>query len=742
MTRLPRLVAGLASLALVGAAPAEAQVVEVASAEVLGARTTAGPRVTQPAVSLADAVELTLRHSPDINRAVERVRTAGGRRQQSKGLFDTTLRSTPDLTFTLQQLVPGLKSNEVSKRATIQAIANQYTLLSVILRQVIEDTPTDPIPCPSNLSFDIPGIGLDRLDDTTRRLLGVSRDLPGTVAINLGDLPTSGQLSNGAVVTGVDLGDICATPVEPFFSPEAFNGVLRRIDQAGGLGLGGVLTSVAQIPREIRILQEQIARTVALRAKLALDRLGPVAQDDLKRNFKVDLTVSRVFRNGLYADVAVELRSQEHNFVNKPLDPAFGGLGLPPQFYSSGSVSLNVPLFRGRGSRTTAAPERSAEYIEIGEREQLRHEVAQAVFRTVLAYLNLVAAQETERLLQDSVARHEQILALTRQRVSGGDVAGMEVGRVQARAASVASAAAQARAAVDEARIGLAEVMGVSARSLADAPRASDPLATAFAGLADPAALTDYALAARADARAARLRRSAAEILADGARVDQRGKLDLTFKAGLSNLYDSPLFRYLPDEAEPIIDETRAVPIASLTGVPVPPQSPVRFYDARGFYRALTSRHEPFVSVNITWELPFGNRAAKGRYAQAAATLQTSTIEARDLERVIDMNVLGASETVRRAADATAAWQTAVAHDEHVLAAALQQLQSGDLTILDTLLTEESVTTDQLQLVRQRQVYLSTLARLRFEAAVLVSFENPGTPAEQIRFPAGDFVRR
>jgi hypothetical protein len=44
--------------------------------------------------------------------------------------------------------------------------------------------------------------------------------------------------------------------------------------------------------------------------------------------------------------------------------------------------------------------------------------------------------------------------------------------------------------------------------------------------------------------------------------------------------------------------------------------------------------------------------------------------------------------------------------------------------------------------VRAHQLYLSTLARLRFESGQLVSFSGLGEPAESIRFVPTDFVVR
>ncbi|HSF99994.1 MAG TPA: TolC family protein [Vicinamibacterales bacterium] len=742
--RVPAIAVAPALMALVVAAaePAAAQVVTVPSVEALETRTAAPQLLNQRALSLADAVELTIRENQDISRAAQRLRAATGRRRQLGGPFDYVIRSSPNVTISYQQLTPFLRGREISTRETIKIIADQYNNLTAILQSIIDGTSTVPPRCPSNLTFDRDRLSLDRVDETTQRLIGVEASLPAATLINLEGFPTRGILTEDGPLLGIDLGDICSTPIEPFFSPEAFNGALRKIDQGGGFGLESLLIGVAQIPKEVRLLQQQITRAVAVRAELALERLGEVPDDDIKRNFIADVALSKAFRNGVSFDAAFEVQSQEHHFVGKPLDPSFGGLGVPTQFYSSASLTLNVPLLRGLGRAATGAPERASEYIERAEQNQLRHAVTESVFRTVLAYLNLVAAQDTVRLLDESSARQDRILALTRQRVASGDVAGVEVSRVQARVASVASALARARAAVDDARVALAESMGVRVESLAALPTAGDGFSTATVDMAEAVTLVEQALGARHDARAARERREAAAVLAEGARLGERRQLDLSFSAGLSNLYDSPFFRYLWDEQAPIIQQTATLPIAELVGVPVPPDSPLRYSSPRGFGRVLSARHEPFVSVNVTWQLPFGNRAAKGRSAQAAATLETSSINERDLERVIAENVIGTTGTVRQASDAAAGWQSAVDFGEQVLSAALNQLQTGDLTILDTLLTEQSVTEDQLQLVRQRQIYLSTLARLRFDTAQLVVFENPGTPTEQIRFNAADFTGR
>jgi outer membrane protein TolC len=168
----------------------------------------------------------------------------------------------------------------------------------------------------------------------------------------------------------------------------------------------------------------------------------------------------------------------------------------------------------------------------------------------------------------------------------------------------------------------------------------------------------------------------------------------------------------------------------------------VRYYSPRGAYRALTGRHEPFFEVGVTLELPFGNRAARGRAAQAEASLRSSSVVAGDLARTTDANVVGVAESLQRASESVASWTAAITSGNQTLAGALARFQSGDFSLIDTLLTEESLTNDQLLLVRQRQVQLSVLARLRFEAGTLVSFDGLRTPDERVRFQSTDLVTR
>lgn len=727
-----------AALALVatGLAPAaSAQVVQVTEAELLDAAAGAPAVLAQPSIGLSDAVSLALRHNPSIARSSAAVLQADGREQQARGLFDPTLRFVPSATFDLKEMAPFLKAREISKRETIRIIRDNFTILTKALREMIEVTSTTPPRCPSGLSFtngqlDLTGLNLDPAgrDEAEVELLGVDRQIQ-SVLVELGEGLT------------IDISDICRTQPRDLISPELLIGTYRKIDQSGGLGLQGILESVAQIPREMRILQEEISRTVAYRAALALDRLGPVPEDELKRNITLDANFSKVFRNGLQFGANYQVQSQEQNFVDKPLDPTFGGFETPPQFFSSASATLTVPLARGRGSDGTAASERAARSLSEGEREQFLHDVSEEVFRTVLSYLNLVAAQETVRQLEASAGRQQQILNLSQGLVNAGDLAQADLARVRAAAAGVDGSLAQARGALVAARMALADQMGVHVATLQTAPLAAQAFAETQTPIVDADALVRSAMAARRDVRAADARRDAAAALAAGARAGARPLLDFTVTAGMANLYDSPFFKYLPDERLPIISTTAPVPTPPVTGTPVPPLSAVRYYDARGYGRAITGRYEPFATVSLTFDLPFGNNAARGRVAQAEAALNTSSIQTSDLRRTIGDSIVELTDTLRRAADALEHRQNAVTQAGETLGGRIKLLQAGDTTLLDVLTTEEELTIDELAVVRQRQAYLSALARIRLELGQLAAAGGANVPDGTIRFDPAEFTR-
>jgi outer membrane protein TolC len=750
----------VAAFMLAAAVPAFAQEVQVPASESLAARPYKPATLPQPALTLGEAVLLALRHNPDIARDAVRVQQARGRLLSARGLFDYTFRVAPSGTFTYQELLPGVIGNEQNKRELIRLTRDSFVELTDGLRKMIAGGATTLPLCPLEFRLSFPGLNDFRLDVPGPTISGQLLD-PIDIAARGASSALGGQTFNGLTIDlgnlGLDLdffdfSQICNASPEQLFNPDAFTGVyleaIREIDFSGGRGLEGVLRSVEQIPQETRILQEQIFRTVAYRANLALDRLGPLPKDDLRRNFTIDASLSKPLRSGLIWRADFQIQAEEHEFIDKPRDPTFGGLGTPPMFFSTFSGKLTVPLGRGRGTKATAAQERAAEAQVTAGEEQVRHQASEQAFRTVLAYLSVVGAMDRVRALEESQGRFAEILKLSEQRVAGGAIAAIELERVRARQASVASSIAQAQMDLAAARVSLADTLGVSVTTLEAAPLASEAFATTAAVVPDVAQLIEQAFKLRRDTRAAAARQRSATLLYDAARTDARPLFDVDFTFGMSNLYESPLFKYLPDEGDPdrsqsIIDARAAVVTPPVSGTPIPPLSPVHYWNPRGYTRLMTGRFEPFATVRFTWELPFGNNAAKGRVAQAQATVSQSTIDVLNTDRLIRQGVVESAGILERTGASITQREIAIEASRRAFDSQRRQLETGNVTLIDLILTEESLAGDQQALVSQRQAYLSALARLKYELGEIVLFDNALTANELLRFnPAGFVIGR
>jgi outer membrane protein TolC len=692
------------------------------------------PAATGPAVSLDEAVRTTLDRSPKLALQTQTIETLAGQLRETSGTFDTVFRASPTAGFQQQALSPGLQQSAKGLRDTLKNIQDNYTQLTGVLQIIIRNQQIVPPRCPasgttftfgsrqfSNAFLQNP-INVDRIDTSERTLLGTNTFLNGTA---LGDL-----------LGGISASAICTDPNIIQLAPQNFFDFFRRvgatgaIDQSGGQGLQAFLRGVNQIEPENRLLQLQITSAVAARARLALQRLGPVPIDDITFTSGLDVSAFKPFRNGWSFTADANIQSQERNYRDKPIDPAFGGLGQPPQFFTQIQFTLNAPLGRGFGTTQIAAPERSARLVLASERENLRHNATEEAFRTTLAYLNVIAARDTLAAYQDSLTRQNRIIQLTDQAVQIGDIARVETDRARARASTVQSAINAARASLTQNRISLAEAMGLDPDRLDATPLPAESYASATAAVPDANTLIAQALALRRDVRARARRLEATEILAAGARAGMKRRYDFNVNAGISNLYDTPVYRFLPDEQGTIIPPS------------TPPRAAIRFYSPSGYYNAIIGRYEPFVVAQFQFQFPFKNSSARGRFQQAEANMTSTRVDAVDLTRSIRDNVVDLTDQIRQSAAAIERWQAAVRADDQALQGVLQRFEIREVKLIDTLLTEEAATQDRLQLISQWQKYFSALARLKFETGELLTFGSEGPSISDFKFDSSFLVVR
>ncbi len=723
--RSPLAIAGV----LVAAASLNAQEVRIPGPVAFGPRTYAPPRIAAASLSLSEAVRMTVLNSPAIAAGALSVEQAAGLRQELDGPFDASLVISPTFKFTLQPLAPVVLKLETYRREVFKTLADSFGKLASDFRDMAAGLQARTPQCPhvyvslsqnySSFRPSLPslfgGVGPLSLDETQQiDDLGVNRN--AALLGNTNNLVAGMNLcSLKGGVNDVDALGSWFRALQP----------VSKIDYSGGYGLGGVIDSLAQMPREMATSWAETSELIGTRSALAFERIGAIPSGAEQHMFQLGVNYHKPYRSGLQLTAGLVLQGIEDTYHGKSLDPTFGGNPAPNRFPATLSATLAVPLRKGRGAEVVAAPERAARYAIDGRREQLRATASEEVFRTVLAYLTLTAAQESVALLEESNARQAGLTDLAKRRVDAGEIPVMELARARARAASVTASLSEARSNLSTARAGLVQSLGTDSGGLDSMPLAAGKLPEGRAALAPFDELNRRALEARRDLRALNQLRLASAALDAGARGNLKRRLDLSLTAGLKNTYESQLFHFMPDEEDPIYsDFTKKYAH----------DSPVRFYNPLGYLRSVTHRFEPFLQASVVFELPFANHAARGRARQSAADLRSRDVELADLERSIRENIIQATGTVEAASGALDRAEAAVVSSDAVLGGSMERFRIGELTLIDMLTTEEQLTTDKLEVIRLRQVYLGALARLRFETGELVRFVTDRSGAEFVTF--------
>ncbi len=644
--------------------------------------------LASPELSLGEAVELTLLYNPELNLTRQDIALAEGQLLQARGSFDHNFGAAPSFLYSTRELKDSELKQVQEFRDSLESIAATFSELRDQLEEALESGGEPPL-CPAGL------------------VLGGD------------DIEIGGKKFNPSVIIridGVDIETVC-TPDDTTTSKivrEILDGNLnlqRQRDRLARLRADQIERQKTQLA-----LRKEIADTIATKAQLAFERLGVLPTDLISKQISIDLGYIKLFRSGVTLRGDLSLKSNQDNFNDKTLDPGFGALPFQNTFPSFVSLTTIVPLGKGRGT-ATSAPERAAQAAIEARRYLLRHKISEEVFRTALSHLNLIAARETVALLEESADRHRALVDITHELIQADEVPAVEINRVQAQAAAVYERLAQSQLTLLEARFGLAQTLGLAVELIEEAPLTNDNFTSSFPQEPGAELLAENALLERRDVRASEQVRDISRIFTEAARADLKRRIDLKLSAGLSTLYTSPFFRFLPDE----LDEP-------------PPDTPIRFYSPRGYLRSFEGDWKPFFKVDLTFDLPFKNNTAEGLLLREQSSLTSSEISLTDLERTIRNNVIEVRGALDWSHDSLRQRAESIAQYQETLESTMAQYQAGDITLVDTLLTEEDLLREQLELVRATQAYLSILARLRFEVGTLIRFEQEGTLFESVTF--------
>ena len=456
-------------------------------------------------------------------------------------------------------------------------------------------------------------------------------------------------------------------------------------------------------------VSSQLANVVALIRRVFLPSLderlsgiGALPFSNESDTWALDLRYEIPTREGVVVSTILTGKGVRTNYTNKPDNPALGGLGSPTLYRVGAGFGVDVPLLKNAGATSVDAAERASRFNVVAAQHALGQTAAANVLNTVVQYWSLASAEEQLRLLLLSADAQKRLGELSEALVKGDEMAPFELKRVRARSADVDASVIRARQAVETARVELARAMGLTVTSLGGAPSAADPLPDAaslnLAAAASLSELVDGVTASRGDVKAAREQVAAADALLAGARVDLKPSLNLFVQAGINSVWQD--------------GEYRIVAAINPTGL------------SRAFGDMWVG---PSVQVGLTFAIPVGNHAARGKVVQFQALRSNAVLAEREAARSARLGLVQSVDSARAAARELALRTAAAEQGVETVRAAAQQYEAGELSAVDAITTEQQVTQALLNGLGARLSLATLAAQVRYEAGTLLPYTISGS---------------
>lgn len=456
-----------------------------------------------------------------------------------------------------------------------------------------------------------------------------------------------------------------------------------------------------QVSNQLQTVVTLVRRVFLPALDERLQAIGALPSGNENDTWDLDLRYELPTREGMVVSTVLFGKGVRSNFTNKADNPGQGGQGSPTLYRVGAGFGVDLPLLKGAGSTSVAAEERAARLNVGAAQHALAQTAAANVLDTVIRYWTLASAMEQLGLLQQSAANQTRVGELSEALVQGDELPRSELNRVRARAADVAASVVRARQNVESARIELARAIGLTVTDLDGAPLASDPLPDAD-GLDRAAAVSlqetiGGVAAARGDVKAAREQVAAVDALLAGARIDLRPSLNLSVQAGFNAIWQDAEYRI-----------TAAI---NPTGL------------SRAFGSVWVG---PSVQVGLTFGIPVGNHAARGRVVQFEALRGQSLVTERDTLRSARLGVVSAVESARAAARELSARAAASRYGVEIARGAVEQYQTGEMSAIDAIQTDQRVTQSLLDGLSARLALATLEAHTRYEAGLLLPYSISG----------------
>ena len=600
-------------------------------------------------IGLDEAIRLTFQNDPNLHRQEATVQFQEGVVQEQRGPFDPTLVGGVNTSHRTQELTESRKQSEIDKRTKLdnQIASNDAAVTTAkALIPLIDQLKTSPPGQEGAALTQLRGI-----DPTMANLLQVFDDL-------ITNTPDAKQKAD-------------LTAARSDFLNKSLGGDVEN-------GLKDTISTQND--------------TILARANL-----GDAPLDENFWDTTISLSLQKLFRTGIQIAPYFDADDSGTNFRGKPPDAEHGGKGFNDLYTFHGGINLTFPLLRFRGTTAIAANENAAIVERDAAKLQAQQQLSSSAAGTIAAYWDVRAAMETLDVAKRTAEIQANLLTMTRQLINAGELPGAELSRAQASDARARAQVEDASRQLHQARVALAQAMGVSATGDdSTLPLAKD----AFPPVPDAAAvrgaggLVATAAAQRYDLQAVQKQQESGRILAAAAETNLRPRLDLTAGTWFTAL------------------------------------------DENNFSRAVGRWVGPSTQVGLNLEKPIGNNTYRGQLTERQADVRSREIAATDLQRQIRLGVVQAASSLPEAIAQVQQAEAAVGFYKNIYDADVERFRTGEATLIDTVITQQAQTESLLALTAARNALAHLIAQLRFQSGTLVGPNGQVTPQNYMTIPA------
>ena len=326
-----------------------------------------------------------------------------------------------------------------------------------------------------------------------------------------------------------------------------------------------------------------------------------------------------------------------------PFDTSTAGVG----------ASVTQPLLKGFKTDETRYRVATAELGDEAAALELERKAQELAGKVERAWYALAQARAETEAQREGLRLAEQLLEDNRRKVKIGAMSSLDEKQAESQAASMRAALAAARQSVREAENALKHLMSPDWRSVREERLETDGDWRAVREEVDAGRAMERALERRPDVRKARVEVESQELAAAFYRNQRLPSLNVVGGAGLAASGE----------------------------------------DSRGdAWQTVGDADEPYWTLGVTFSMPLGNRAAKGRHRQARAAAERKALEARRTEEEALLEVDNALAALETGWERVAATRDAREYAEQALEAEQAKLERGRSTSFVVLEMQKNLT--------------------------------------------------